>query len=240
MISSRDLADLPDVEGLRRRMQSLAMLDAILWDDWEYRYHSFNAAWADGKMLGSMRNGSGDQFFAAFNQAGCFLKGFAHEAPMSPHRSKPQRVFAGVLDNVPSEFAEFCREPAFDMENTTFCIWRRYGDDSWQHGQISYPSAPDPDGSEELLAILDGDPTTYKNWAEDYFGEDIDEDRELSLSDVTRIYQHDALTKELVVAINPDRKLSELTEDIKEIGYRRRAAREHGRNELLRDTSQDG
>ena len=219
MPSSRDHSDLPDVEGLRRLLQSLAMLDVILCDDWEYRYYSFNAHWADGQMMGSMRNGSGDAFFAAFNQAGCFLKGFAHEAPMSPHRNNPPKIPSGVLDDVPPEFAEFCREPAFDMENTTFCIWRKYGDEAWQQGQVSYPSAPDPDGSEELLAILDGDPSTYKDWAEDYFGEEWDEERQLSTSDVARIYQHEPLTNELVISINPDRKLSDLTEDITEIGY---------------------
>lgn len=43
MISSRDLSGLPDVPALRRLMQSLAMLDAILSPEWEYRYFSFNS-----------------------------------------------------------------------------------------------------------------------------------------------------------------------------------------------------
>lgn len=213
MPSTRDHSDLPDVEGLRRLLQSLAMLDAILCEEWEYRYYSFNAHWAEGQMMGSMRDGSGDTFFAAFNEAGCFLKGFAHEAP------KSLRVAIGFFEGVPTEFADFCREPAFDMDNTTFCLWRKYGDDAWHQGRDSYPSAPHPDGSEELLAILDGNPSSYKDWAEDYIGEEWGEDRQLSISDVARIYQHAPLTEELVIAINPDRKLSDLTEDIKEIGY---------------------
>ncbi len=44
MISTRDLSQLPDVDPLRRLMQSLAMLDAILSPDWELRYYSFNAS----------------------------------------------------------------------------------------------------------------------------------------------------------------------------------------------------
>lgn len=195
------------------------MLDAILCDDWEGRYYSFNAHWAKGQMLGSMRNGSGDECFAAFNQAGCFLKGFAHEAPMSPHRSSPPKVHPGVLDEVPPDFADFCREPAFDLENTTFCIWRKHDDKAWHRGPVSYPSGPDPDGSEELLAILDNNPSTYTAWAEDYYAEDWDEDRHLEVVKVARIYQHEPLTKELVIAINPDRRLGDLTKDIREIGY---------------------
>jgi hypothetical protein len=219
MPSTRDMSGLPNVEGLRRLLQSLAMLDAILSEDWESRYYSFNAHWAKGQMLGSMRNGSGDEFFAAFNQAGCFLKGFAHEAPMSPHPSNPPQVHPGVLDDVPSEFADFCREPAFNLDNTTFCIWRKFDDTAWHRGRVSYPSDLDPDGSEELLAILDNNPSTYKAWAEEYYGEDWDEDRQLEVENVARIYRHEPLTKELVLAINPERKLGGLTKDTKGIDY---------------------
>jgi hypothetical protein len=60
VISTRDLSLLPDVESLRRLWQSMAMLDAILSPDWEYRYYSFNAAWGAGEEMGSMRDGCGD------------------------------------------------------------------------------------------------------------------------------------------------------------------------------------
>src|SRR5438105_3956555 len=86
MISTRDLSLLPDVDGLRRTLQSMAMLDAILCPEWEFRYYSFNAAWDAGEQMGSMRNGSGDNFFAHFSPAGCWLKGFAHDYPLSPYR----------------------------------------------------------------------------------------------------------------------------------------------------------
>lgn len=218
-ISTRDLSALPDVEGLRQLLRSLAMLDAILCEDWEGRYFSFDSRWGQGQMLGSMRNGSGDGFYAVFNDAGCFLKGFAHEALMSPHQFDPPSVAPGVLDNVPPEFAEFLKEPAFDIENTTFCIWRRREDDAWHHGNVIFPDGADPDGSEDLLAMLDGDPETYRTWAEDYFGDDWEDDRRLESSDVARIYHHELLTDALVTAINPDRKFSEVTKDAKEIGY---------------------
>lgn len=43
MISTRDLSELPDVNGLRRLLMSMAVLDAILCRDWQYRYYSFNS-----------------------------------------------------------------------------------------------------------------------------------------------------------------------------------------------------
>jgi hypothetical protein len=73
-ISSRDLSGLPGIDDLKRLMQSMAMLDAILSPRWEFRYYSFNEKWAETARIGSMRNGSGDDFHALFNEHGCFLK----------------------------------------------------------------------------------------------------------------------------------------------------------------------
>jgi hypothetical protein len=191
----------------------MAMLDAILCPEWEFRFYSFNARWSTGEQMGSMRNGQGDQFFAMFNSAGCFLKGFAHEAPMTPYRSRPRKVWPGVFDEVPSEFADCLTELAFSIEDTTFCIWRRYGDVSWQQGKIEYPPGPDPDGSQYLLSPLDGKPETYQVWAEDYYAHPV------RLQAVRLVYQHGPLTEALVVELNPEVSPGELVGDSEEIGY---------------------
>ncbi len=81
-VSTRNLNALPDIAGLMRLTQSLAILDAVLSQEWEYRYYSFNHAWADGEKMASMRNGSGDQWFAIFSAAGAALHGVLREAPM--------------------------------------------------------------------------------------------------------------------------------------------------------------
>ena len=128
MIFSRSLEALPAVPELRRLMQSLAMLDALMEEQWEYRYFSLNSRWSDTEQMGSMRNGSGDDLFAVFDCHGCFLRGFDHESTMSPWKQPTRRVWKGVLDEVPLVFAASLNEPAFHMEDTTFCIWRRNGD----------------------------------------------------------------------------------------------------------------
>ncbi len=53
MVIKATLAVLPDIEGLRNLTQSLAMLDAIMSPEWEYRYYSFNSKWDDGEMMAS-------------------------------------------------------------------------------------------------------------------------------------------------------------------------------------------
>jgi hypothetical protein len=219
MISTRDLSQLPDIDRLKALMQSLAMLDAILSPDWEYRYHSFNAHWDAGKILASMRDGSGDELFALFTTAGAVLKGFAHESPMNPYSKNPPTVWPGVLDRVPAAFANFRDEPAFSLSDTTFCVWRTYDDTAWQRGDIEFPEGKDPDGSINLLAMLDGNPRTYQAWAEYYY------ERPVSLSAVIRIYDHHLLTEELIAELNPNVSVQELAQDIQDIAYGQKRAR---------------
>ena len=118
-ISTRELGELPSVPVLERICQSLAMLDAILSPQWDYRYFSFNCKWdpALNERVGSMRSGSGDEYFILFSPVGVFMKGFAHECVMSPWTREDRKVWPGVLDAVPSVFSAFLTEPAFNLKD---------------------------------------------------------------------------------------------------------------------------
>jgi hypothetical protein len=35
------------------------MIEAVVCPEWQYRYYSFNAGWAPGEEMASMRNGMG-------------------------------------------------------------------------------------------------------------------------------------------------------------------------------------
>jgi hypothetical protein len=219
MISTRDLSLLPDIETLRQTWQSMAMVDAVLCPNWEYRYYSFQAGWGEGEQLGSMRSGSGDDLFAHFSSAGCWIKGFDHESPLSPFTEHPPRVRPGVLDHVPPEFAACLQEPAFNVDMATFCIWRRPVDAAWQTGPVAFPAdahdpdGPDPDGSVQMLSPLDGRAETYRAWAEEYY------ERKVDAAAVEQIFEHRPLTPELVAKLNPKASLAGLVDDIREIGY---------------------
>ncbi len=235
MISTRDLSGLPDIDALKRLMQSMAMLDAILSPEWDSRYYSFNAKWSEGEQMGSMRDGCGDDLFALFTDRGCFLKGFAHEAEMTPYKRKPKRVWPGVFDRLPWWAMERgVNQPAFSPSDTTFCVWRQYTDDAWQCGEIKFPkvnarfdgSPGDPDGSTALLSPYDGTPETYLNWANDYFLEGGEQGRSLTREHVEHVYAHKPLTTKLVQEIDPAVTLRALANDIDEIGYPRRGRKE--------------
>ena len=202
------LDSLPGIEDLRRRSQSLAALDAILCPEWEYRYFSFNATWAPGEMLSSMRNGEGDDWLILFDRNGAIMRGFAVGAKMAKDCPWP-----GVVDAVPDEFTSFVEEPAFVIEKTTFCLWRRHGDEAWSVGPIETPGGRDPDGSLMLTRFLDGDPETYRKWGEEYYGE------RLNPRAIQQIYAHERLTEFLVRSLNAKARLHDLREEIEEIGY---------------------
>jgi hypothetical protein len=211
--SSGTPSQLPDIQAVRAVSQSLALLDAVLSPAWEYRHFSFDAHWAAQQSLASMRNGEGDHYFIWFGPQGAVLKGFGHESPMSPYRVDPPQVWPGVLDSLSNDFASFRTQPAFVLEETTFCFWRGFLDSGWQSGTIQFPGGNDPDGSASLLRFLDGNPQTYQQWAEAYY------ERPVDLSAVVHIYQHRPLTEAIVKALNAGLNLEALASDLAEIGF---------------------
>ncbi len=205
---------MPNIENLEVLCKSLAMLDTIMSPEWEYRYFSFNAKWGDGERLGSMRNGSGDDYFVYFNDEGALIKGFDHESEMSPYANDKLSVWQGVVDGVPEAFLEFLKDPSMPPEYTTFCIWRLHSDSGWETGLIDYPSSDaEADGSEWLLFALDENPDTYSEFAAEYYETSIDSDA------VREIYAHTPLAAEIVAKLNSELNITDLAADIEEISY---------------------
>lgn len=205
MISTKDYSLLPDVKTLQNICKSISVLDAILSQEWEYRYYSYNNKWSDGEEFFEMRDGSGDQMLILFTQNGCVINGFAHEYS----QQDKQKLTA----NLPSVFHEFIFGEPVNSIGTTFCLWTT--DNNWQVGKIENYE----DNSEELLNIFDGNPQTYIDWATEYFEESYKESG-IPLETVTKIYNGETLTKEMVLSIVDDLEdWKQLETDLNEIGY---------------------
>ncbi len=209
MISSRNLEQLPAPTELRRLLKSLAVLDAILSPEWEDRYYSYNQAWAPGSEMGSMRDGSGDHWFALFTPDGAGITGLAHEAPMF----RPGEPLEGMFDGLPAALAELRSEPAFDAVNCSFCLWYLDAEGAWRRGALPLPAGEDPDGSASLLELLDCDPRSYVAFASQYYEVDV------PLASVRAIYDHEPLCVSLVCSVNQSVSLGDLEPDLAEIGY---------------------
>lgn len=189
-------AKLPDTGELERICKGLAALDAVLCEDWESRYYSFNASWAKGERMASMRNGSGDDWFIVFNRAGAFLKSFWHEYKRTP----ATQIYAGL----PAEFSRCFKEPAFSMEWVTFGGWNAGA--SWQLRGDEGPMA-------EQLAILSGKPEAYRAYAASYF------ELEIAVAPIAHVLAGKKIDAKILAALKSDRTLADLRPEFAEIGY---------------------
>ncbi|WP_154661259.1 hypothetical protein [Microvirga lotononidis] len=176
--------------------------------DWDLRYHSFNAHWGEGEMMASMRNGEGDNCFILFNPHGVFVRGHAVGMRMERPSTEPS-----LLQTVPAEFHAALQEPAFSFEKATFCRWATWESEGWGGWPARHSSHGDRNEARRVLSILDGNPRTYQAWAEGYYG------KALVASAIDAIYAHRTLESDLVHALNPDRSMTDLAEEIREIGY---------------------
>ncbi|CCH29615.1 hypothetical protein ABZ816_15295 [Actinosynnema sp. NPDC047251] len=218
-MSARDVAArLPDIAALRDLCRSMAMVEAILNPDNEYRRHGYDARWSGARELAWMDNGAGDEYSVVFSAAGAYVRGFDHHSPMSPFVAEP-RPWPGVLDSVPEVFHDWVREPSFADEDglprVTACLWREPGDDRWRTGDVDFDGTDEvPDGADYLFGLLiDGTPEGYRDWARDYYETPVD------LDAVRHVYALRPLTPGVVAALNPEVTPAGLENAVTAIGY---------------------
>ncbi|WP_299365963.1 hypothetical protein [Winogradskyella sp.] len=241
-LSTENLNLLPNPKDLQKICKSISALEAIICPEWEYRYYSYQKDWSETEEFCEMRNGQGDQMLMLFSKNGTCINGFAHESEMNGWRNIPieekksfvEKLFGskkedktelaqiipkGVVDDLPEVFNEFIFGEPVKSIGTTFCIWQTDNDNNWKIGEVDLPKDEYKDGSSDLLQLLDGKPLTYKNWAEEYYEGNFEEN-ELRIELVERIYNGDLITKELVFELNPELDdFEQLKSDLNEIGY---------------------
>jgi len=206
MISTKHHNVLPDRKTLKAICKAISVLDAIISQEWDYRYYSYNSKWDKDEECLQMRNGCGDEMHILFREDGCAINGFAHEYE--------QQDKGNLTQNLPTIFSEFIFGEPVKSIGTTFCLWT-IELKNWQVGKIeSYD-----DNSDEMLNIFDGQPQTYVNWATEYFEESYKESG-IPLDTVTKIYRGETLTKEMVLSIVDELEdWEKLKSDLTEISY---------------------
>jgi len=245
-ISTGNLNLIPNPIKLQSICKSISALEVIICPEWEFRYYSYQRDWCEDEEVFEMRNGEGDQMLILFSNNGTCINGFAHKSKMNcwrdikrhQKRSIIDKVFGrkkslitklmheaptGVLDGLPGIFEDFIFGEPIKSIGTTFCIWQTNSDIEWKTGQIEWPEYNYKDGSSELLQVLDGNPLSYKKWADEYYVEYFEErfeDNKIKLNLVEEIYNHTVLTVELVNSINPKlENIERLKSDLQRIGY---------------------
>lgn len=206
MISTKRLQLLPDSKKLQSACKAMAVLDAVLCQEWVYRYYSYNSDWSGDEEFFEMRNGEGDQLLILFKAEGTVINGYFAEAEQA---DKTQ-----LTQGLPEIFHEFMFGEPVNSAGTTFCVWKTENQD-WATG---LPGESD-DHSEELLSPLDGNPETYIKWASDYFKGSYKEEG-ISIEIVTAIFNQEPLSKEMVLTLVPALEDWDLLlEDLEEISF---------------------
>ncbi|MET7739754.1 hypothetical protein [Streptomyces sp. NPDC005385] len=206
MSTVHDIAALlPEPAELRAYLSALAVLEGAIADDPQYCYYTFDATWSPGEGAALMENGSGDDFSVLFTATGVLIRGFDHESAMSPYGTDDERVWPGVIDDVPAALRSLLHEPAFrdegiDAPRVTACLWRETGDTAWRTGSdIGFPpSSEDPDGSGFLFHLLaDRSPEAVQAHFEDYY------ERAVPLEAVRHLLAGQPLTPSVAAVLNP-------------------------------------
>lgn len=187
--------------SLRRKLQACALADAIIEPDWEYRYFSYNAHWADQEAMASLRDGSGGEWFLwlAQSPAGVALAGYKCWSPADGAMAD----LPAIKDRLPEAYQAFVTEPAFSMDTAT-SLWYLHAGHWLKHG-LKVEHLID---LEQVMAWTARD---YHAWAEEYY------ERELPLIDLERLFNHDVDLK-LAKRLNPAMDGPALREDLQEIG----------------------
>lgn len=190
-----NINELPNSQTLYQRLQSLATLDAIICEEWEMRYFSFNQHWDTNQAMASMRDGEGSHYFILFDE----------------NKNVVGKIFDKEIGNQEinqisdtKEFSYFLSEPAFINDDATWYFYHSAKNELWQ----VFPQQ----NNLSFLGLL-VEPMDYVVWAEAYF------EIEIKQEIVKEIVSYSPLTKDMVLMLNPNRNLNTLQEDLEEIGY---------------------
>ncbi|RDI18065.1 hypothetical protein DEU38_121102 [Rhodococcus sp. AG1013] len=194
---------LPVGRAFSQRAKALAIIDAILCPEWEYRYYSFNSEWGSGQSMASARDGQGAEYFALISDD---VIGFKSYEPQSPAVPPPS---AGWAAHTPANtgLEDFWGEPAFSMDRISWLATCDAG--SWQllAGELRIP---------DLAEALTRDADEHASWAATYYERTPSTEQ---VEAMRHLFDGEPLTGEIVAALNPSAGIVDLTDDITEIGW---------------------
>lgn len=187
------------IDEITKKLKSIALLEAIVCPEWEYRYYSYNSRWGDGEEMASMRNGSGDEWFLWLKDGLAAIKVLCHEFGAL-------KGIETIKNQFPSGYKEFISEPAFSI-NESSSLWY-LSNDKWVKFDV------DEEKANKLLSVFNWGPSEYKEWAEDYYEE------EFSLEAIENIMSGN-LTDSDIHSLNSELTLKDVEDEIAQIGYGR-------------------
>lgn len=228
--NTQKLDRLPDIDTLIDVSRSLAALDCIYQDNFHTDRDAdvkFIEHWRDrdGEKVLQLEWEGNDSLVVWFSPGGCVIKGHDDESVMNPvvtpfdlEDQEGIKLYPGLLKGFPKELKTFLNEPNFNSENATFVIWRKADDTAWHIGPINWPNrAPNRwkshDGSDDLLSPLSIDAKAYADWLRKT------KKRKVAVADIEKVFAQEPMTEDLLKRLDSHRKLSQIKDELKMIGY---------------------
>jgi hypothetical protein len=248
MISTVNLGNIPDIEKLKNKSQSIALIYLILSSEKDHEPETSTYCFKskeNNKFVAIYNTGSRDFYNIYFDKVGAVIIGYGHYSEMSPwnyyeNKFMGFKIWPGIIDNLPKEFSEHLKDFLVNTENNeeyymiTFCIWRKYTDKSWKIGNFNFPNGNIYDGSQEQLEVFEWTAEEYLEWANEAYGAWEGEDLEDAISRghvikgeelyldskiVDHIFKHKPITDKIIKKMNPILNLEILKDKITKIGY---------------------
>jgi hypothetical protein len=209
--STRHPERLPSPAALLKLTRALSVLDEVFWPQWDERFYSFDRE-RDGTCLARMRNGEGDLWYVVFTpNGGAVLRGFDHNSVMSPYRHEDERLWPGLFDGMPRSLQPWKNAADIEPNEVTFVMWH-LPRARWQTGPVTFAPGKDPDGSEGLLELLDGEPASYARYADARLGHPVD-------LDAVRAVYSGALDAHLIEKLNPQADTADILKSARQMGF---------------------
>lgn len=179
--------------------QRIALIEAILCPEREYRYYHYDAHWYPGQHMASMRDGEGREWFALIDVHGIAITARA-QAPADPT----------VYQDLPAYWRgdNFLNEPSFSTAEGNYCAWKSDSDPAWQS---RYPIANEAELAAMFLT-LHGNAETYSDFAADYH------ERDINRAAVRHILSSAPFNPDDALALNPDLDPDDLQAELHDIG----------------------
>jgi len=187
------------IREITKKLKSIALLEAIISPEWEYRYYSYNSNWGEGEEMASMRDGSGDEWFLWVKNDLAALKVMSHEFGTL-------NDIEAIKNQFPTDYASFISEPAFSINEST-SLWY-LSETEWVKFDVN------EEETEKLIKVFEFTASEYKEWAENYY------ENEFPLEAIEKIMAGNCSDNE-VHLLNEDLSYKDIEEEINEIGYNR-------------------
>lgn len=181
---------------LKQKLKSLALLNAIIEPEWEYRYYSYNSTWGENEEMASLRDSCGGEWFIWFSDD---LIGFKCTSPVDGLASD----FSKLTNQLPTSYSPFINESAFSMDSGS-AIWYLESD-IWKKYGINIADLPTPESVIKMSA------KEFCVFAEEMYEVELDEQI------VGKILEG-KFEFEMASALNSDVDISELKKELMEIG----------------------